>query len=140
MSSRALSASPGAPGEQSRSLLLYYLGTPAFALADLFFHVPVRVALPDGTARAAYYVVAFGLGLVCLRLPAAAPWVGMGESSVNLLILMLAVLLPIWAGPDALLAGGEVADGEVLMGRVANLALGGTVMVVGFHRARMALS
>ena len=129
-----------AAGRWVRGLAAYYLGTPAFAVVDFLFHIPVRVALPDGWARGAYYAAAFGLGVVCRRFPRTAPWVGMGESAANLLLLCLAVLLPIWSAPDALLAGGGLPASEMMMHRVVNLAIGGTVMVVSFHRSRAELA
>lgn len=82
------------------SVVLYYLATPAFAVADLGFHGPFRVSqvLPP-EARTAYYAGLFGLGLLCLSRRGATPWVGTLESSGNLLILLLGILLPIWNLP-----------------------------------------
>lgn len=121
-----------------RGLTGYYLATPVFAALDFLAGVPVRIAIPDERVRAAYYVGIFGLGLVCRYEPRWAPWVGMGESAFNLFLLMLAVLLPLWTVPDALLEGGAELGRTRLLERVANLALGGTVLVVAFYRQQAA--
>ena len=112
----------------------YYLVTPAFAVADLVFHAPIRVAgLTDPAHRLAYYAVVFALGLFCRARPEATPFVGIGESTVNLLLLFVAILLPIWSLPDQILSGGPVEGG--LSGiKIANALLSGTALVVSFHR------
>lgn len=119
-----------------RGLTAYYLATPLFALLDLGAGVSVRAAAIEGTApRVAYYAVLVVLGVLCRIRPSVAPWIGMGESSLNLLLLILAVLLPIWGASDAVLAGGALTGPEMIMERTMNLAIGGTVLVVSFHRS-----
>lgn len=117
-----------------RGLAAYYLATPLFLVFDLALNAPVRVAGLDGLGlRVAYYGAAFLLGFACRRWPGAAPFIAMGESSVNLFLLMLAVLLPVWSAPDAILAGGE-PDTGALAARTVNLALAGGVLVWAFHQ------
>lgn len=117
---------------------LYYLSTPLFAVLDFAWDVPVRVAgLGAPWQRGAYYLVLVLLGVLCRARPRAGPWVGMAESSVNLVLLLLAILLPIWSMPDAVLTGVTPAP---VMGGVglANAFLSGLVLVASFHRSRMA--
>lgn len=116
----------------NRSLLqAYYLATPLFAGLDLGMGLSVRSAGIDGVApRLAYYAGAFLLGLVMAARPRAAPWLGMGESVLNLTLLMAAVLVPVWSLAETMDAT-VVAD---LPSRVANLALSGAVLVYSFHR------
>jgi hypothetical protein len=98
----------------------YYLATPAFAAADLVFGLPVRVAgLAEPAHRLAYYAVVFALGLLCRYRPGSAPFVGMTESSVNLLLLLVAILLPIWSLPEALASGAPVSAGTMLAFAIA---------------------
>lgn len=118
-------------------LAWYYLATPLFAVLDLGAGWPVRVAgLGDPVHRALYYLAVTALGVAVARWPWAAPWAGMAESSTNLLLLCLSVLLPVWSLPDQVLAGGSpaVAGAPALV----NVALSGTVLVVAFHRHRRA--
>ncbi len=118
----------------------YYLATPVFAVLDLGFGVPVRVwALHDPEQRAVYYAIVILAGLLCWSRPKVAPWVGMLESVVNLFLLMLAVLLPIWSLPDALQSGGPLPRPLGALALV-NVALSGTILVTSFQRgSRLAL-
>lgn len=116
-----------------RGLAAYYLASPLFLVLDLALAAPVRVAGVDGLGgRLAYYGGGFLLGLACRRWPAAAPYMAMAESGGNLLLLMLAVLLPVWSAPDVVLAGGE-PDTGLILARTVNLALAGGVLVWAFH-------
>lgn len=122
--------------DRHRPLTLYYLATPLFALVDVGWDAPVRVAgLGDDSARWVYYAGLVALGLVCRRWPSTAPWVGMSESVVNLVLLLLSVLLPIWSAPDAILAGGT-PEGLLDQAALGNVALSGTALVWAFHRHR----
>lgn len=116
------------------SLVWYYLATPLFALLDLALGFPVRVAgLADPLHRGLYYVALVLLGLALRRRPALAPWAGMAESVVNLFLLLLAILLPVWSAPDRILAGGD--PGAVLPpARILNALVSGAVLVLAFHR------
>ena len=128
------------PRRSLNLVVAYYLVTPAFAVADLVFHAPIRVAgLADPAWRLAYYAVVFALGLLCRARPGATPFVGITESTVNLLLLFIAILLPIWSLPDALLAGAPVEAG--LSGtKVVNALLSGTALVMSFHRHEAAVA
>jgi len=113
----------------------YYLATPVFAVLDLGFGVPVRVwGLRDPGHRAIYYAIVVLAGLLCWSRPKVSPWVGMLESVVNLFLLMLAVLLPIWSLPDALLAGDPLPHPLGALALV-NVALSGSVLVASFRRS-----
>ena len=112
----------------------YYLATPLFAVADLAVGVPVRVGeiLPPGV-RYAYYAALFALGLLCRARPGATPWVGMAESSTNLLILFLSILVPIWSVGDAWMAGAPAHVG-LTPATGANALLAGGAMILSFRK------
>jgi hypothetical protein len=117
-------------------LRLYYLaGTPAFALADWILGLPIRVAgIHAPGLRLSYYAVLVLLGLLVLLRPGWGPWIGMAESAGNLLLLFLSILLPLWALPDLVAEGGELA---VPFGaaEVLNVLIVGGVLVGTFHRS-----
>jgi hypothetical protein len=116
----------------------YYLATPLFAVLDGVAGVPIRVsALQSPAHRFAYYGVVFLLGMLCRARPRFAPWVGMLESSANLFLLLLGILLPIWSLPDAVAAGGSLQAGLDGMS-AANALLVGGMLVLAFHRNRLA--
>ena len=132
----------------------FLLATPVFAGLDLAGVGALRVAaLPDFSGRAIYYLALVVLGVIMLRSPRAAPWIGMGESAVNVFLLMLSVLLPIWTlqetfgapGAEAG-AGGPVGTEELGIltpARLLNVALSGGVFIWSFyvnkHRAMRSL-
>ena len=116
----------------------YLLATPAFLIADIGFDMPVRISALEGSDyRFLYYAGATLLGVVSRFRPALAPWAGMAESSVNLLLLLLAILLPIWNLPDAVLNGSSV-EGPLDMTGLSNAMLSGSVLLYGFYRSQAA--
>jgi len=117
----------------------YYLATPLFAVADLGFGLPVRVAtvLSPGS-RVAWYAVVFALGLLCRARPSATPWVGILESSANLLVLLLSILLPIWSFPLDPMSGATGSVGLTSTG-AANALLSGGALILSFHRSQDAV-
>lgn len=137
-------AAGGSGGRQGsgggpRGLTLYYLATPLFVAVDLALGAPIRVAgLGAPEWRYGYYAVIFGLGVLCHLRPRLAPLVGMAESSVNLLLLLLSVLLPIWDLPLQAAAGGSAELGFDAA-RVWNVAIVGAALVISFKRSERAL-
>jgi len=122
-------------GEADRPFLAaYYLATPLFVLLDVVLGAPIRVAgLDDPIHRGLYYGGLVLLGLLARARPATAPWVGMAESSVNIFLLILSVMLPIWGMSEVLLEGGT-PPGPFDRVSVVNFLLSGTALVVSFHR------
>jgi hypothetical protein len=119
--------------KSGRLLTAYYLATPLFAVLDLGLSVPMRaVGVESPSLRLGYYAATFALGWVMKARPLLAPWLAMGESAVNLTLLMASVLIPIWSL-------GETMDGAALADlpdRVLNLALSGSVLVYSFYRSQ----
>jgi hypothetical protein len=134
MSRRPQAALSGDMG--ARLLRLYYWATPLFFLADSVWGVSVRASfLPSWNLRLGYYGFCLGCAVVCHRWPGSVPWVGMGESAVSLLLLILGIMLPIYGMHDAVLGGGAMAA-PLSAGRLVNVMLCGSVMVYSFHRHR----
>ncbi len=125
---------------RERALEGYYLAAPLFAVLDVVFDAPVRAAaIPDRRLRYAYYAATLACGVACHLRPRLAPHIGIGESSVNLLLLVLGVMLPIVQAPMVMLEGGTVDAGLDAAGLV-NFALSGTVLVASFHWSRRSLT
>jgi len=131
MGARALAPSPGSPD----LLAGYYLATPLFAALDAVAGWPVRLAgFPDQGWRWGWYLLLFLLGLLCRARPRLAPLVGMGESSVNLTLLFLSILLPIWGMTEQVYqVAGPIAFGPV---RIVNVLLSGGALILAFHRSQ----
>jgi hypothetical protein len=116
----------------------YLLSTPVFVVADLLFDMPFRVAaLADSNLRFFYYGGVMLCGVLTYARPATAPWVGMGESATNLLLLMLSILLPIWNMPDAIMSGAPL-EGPFDQMSLVNVVLSGSVLLYGYYRSQAA--
>ena len=111
----------------------YLLGTPLFLMMDLLFDAPIRVAaLQDTNTRFAYYGIAFGCGMICRARPRLAPWIGIGESGFSILLLILAIMLPIWDMADAALADQPLVNPFDTM-YLANFVLSGAMLLIAFY-------
>jgi len=118
----------------------YFALTPIFAVIDLAFGISVRAAwIPSIGWRVAYYAFAMGCFLLMRRRPAWTPWLGLGEGSVNMLLLLLSILGPLFALPAAVEAGEPIAYGFG-PGRLVNVLLAGCVIIVSIHRHEAALA
>ena len=97
-----------------RLIRWYYLGTPAFYVADRFFGLNVRVAFLDQwpAGRTAYYLFAFLLGLVAWRRPAWTAQLGLLESGANVTLLILSVM--VWYLGVLQAAGSDVGRLETV--------------------------
>jgi len=131
---------PGREGDEPlrglRIIQGYYLASPLFFLLGLWWGWEIRVTfLPDLQQRFGYYVLLSTLGLLAHFRPSSAPWVALGESALNLLLIMLWILLPLYALPGAAESGPvEVPYSvrEVLI----NGGLAGCFFLVGFYQAQ----
>jgi hypothetical protein len=115
----------------------YYLASPLFFLVALWWGWEIRVTfLPDIRQRFAYYVLLSTLGLLTHFRPSSAPWVALGESALNLLLVMIWILFPIYALPSVVESGPMEVPytvRQVLM----NGGLAGCFLLVGFYQAQM---
>ena len=120
----------------SNWLRSYYLSTPLFVLADSLLGLDFRVSgLHAPGYRHGYYGFCMLCALLLWYRPRLSPLVGMGESSVNLAILMLSVMLPILR-PD--LEGSGTYIG-LQGGNIINFILTGGVLLAAFYSAQRRL-
>jgi hypothetical protein len=130
------------PGGLARTDIVrwYFALTPIFAVIDLAFGVSVRAAwIPSIGWRVAYYGFAMGCFLLMRSRPGWTPWIGLGESSVNMLLLLLSILGPLFALPAAIEAGEPIAYGFGPE-RLVNVLLSGCVIILSIHRHEAALA
>jgi hypothetical protein len=114
----------------------YYLASPLFLVLGVWWGWEVRVTfLPDPGLRFAYYVLLGFLGLLAHFRPGSAPWVALGESSLNLFLIMLWILVPIFTLADDPLGAVPYTPGQVLV----NGLLAGGCFLLGFYRAQAVL-
>ena len=116
---------------------VYYLATPLFVILDVLFGVTVRAS---GLSQPEYRYLYYGLCLLCalgcfLRVRYTALIVIL-ESSVNLLILLLGVMLPVIHLGDL---HGQAAAVQINGDNILNFTITGLVLAGVFHAAQREL-
>jgi hypothetical protein len=117
---------------------LYYYGTPLFILMDYFGGISVRVAVLDSMPlyKNLYYGFCVLCGVGMYALPRCTPIVALFESSINILLIVLAVFLPYVQTvlqSDNILDSNWEAASAFAIPRIVNLVLAGTVAIFAFH-------
>lgn len=114
----------------------YYGLTPLFALADWLFGENVRAAGLAGYPglRAAYYGVCVGCFVLAHYRTRWAGAIGLGESSFNLLLLVLSVFLPYYALIESVSESGT-GENPFTPQFVANFLLAGGVWCASYYGA-----
>lgn len=111
-----------------RPILAYYLGgTPLFFVLDAAWDLSVRASFLDHLpARLAYYGFCLACGGLAWKFPRRASWIGLGESAVTIVLLVVSFMGPI------LTLGAEVAadpfapiGAPVTMEGIVNFAVAG---------------
>jgi len=112
---------------------VYYLATPVFALCDWIFHLNVRVAALDGqpALKNSYYAICTAAGALTYWKPSLSRVVGLAESSVNILLLVLGVMLPYYSLIGSF--NGEQAFMPFTPARVLNFLISGFMWVRVFY-------
>ncbi len=111
----------------------YYLATPIFLLADVFFGVNVRVAFLDQwpAGKWIYYGVAFILGIIAWRRPEWTAKIGLIESGADVVFIILSTA--IWYGGMLDAAGSDFGmPAPVPASALVNLALSALVAGVSY--------
>ena len=119
--------------------LYYLLGTGVFWLIDVVLSAPIRAAVIGRPAlRYGYYLGLLLIGMAVKLWPRSGPLLGLFETSVNLLLLVLSIMLPYWSLID------QVESGPLTLPftpwTFVNFGLTGAVLVIMLHKHRDALS
>ena len=117
-------------------LSLYYLATPAFLLGDLGLGLNLRVGYLNAYPglKYAYYGGCFLVGLLSLRRSATfLAAASLVETTLNISLLILSVMIPVLQFPMVILAGGTpVLPFSPLF--FCNFGLAGTFFLVSFYQ------
>ena len=112
----------------------YYLLTPVFAVLDGVFGFSFRISgITDPGYRLAWYGLCLLCALGCYLRPRQAALIAVAESSGNLLILFLGILLPIFRLGD--LEPATLASVSANAGHMLNFLLSGAILILMFHSA-----
>ncbi len=122
--------------------ILYYLATPLFALLDWIFGWNVRAAGLAGEPawKNVYYAICTGAGVLTALRPSLSRFVGLAESSINIFLLILGVLLPYWAAINQAAEGASVAGVPFTFTRLLNFMISGFMWIHVFHQSVDSLS
>lgn len=114
-------------------LRAYYLSTPVFFLLDLGLGIRVRAAFFGSTGlRYAWYGLALACGLASWAWPRLTEPIALTESTANLALVILGIMLPIYAVQDQILAGGPI-EAPYTVEEVLNAGLAGLVLVLAIY-------
>lgn len=122
---------------RSRALSLlrgYYVLTPLWGLAEILLKIPLRVGffISSPGERGLYYLGCTACGVAMFRWPRAAPYLGMGESSLNIAILVVGLMRPILSlSLDSIERG--TWDPPIQMASMLNFLLAGTVSLISYY-------
>lgn len=122
-----------------RLVWFYYLATPLFWGADLLWRVDFRVAwLVEPGYRSIYYLFCITVAVMGYLRCRWLALLGVLESSVNLLLLLASVMLPIYHLPGM---GGD-GGGQLVFTSAQGLLtfmLSAAVWLTAFHSAQQSL-
>ena len=116
----------------------YYLATPLFALLDFVWGVNVRAAGLEALRgpRYAYYALCLICGVVTYLAPSLTNIIGVAESSVNILVLMLGIIVPYYGMAEQVMSDRPVSN-PVTAEHVVNFLISGFVWVSVFYRSSL---
>ena len=117
-----------------RYLKLYYYITPVFVFIDIFWDQTFRAAgINEPLFRYYYYGFCFLCALLCYFRPCLSSIITLVESSINMTILMLGIILPI------VMLGNRVESGEIEAGlsvqKLIAFILSGSLICYSFYTA-----
>lgn len=114
-------------------LYLYYLATPLFLLMEALFGMNVRVSIP-GDSDALYYLylaICFACGIGFRNAPFKAALFALFESAVNIFLLVLSVMLPIFYAPATAESGMNFNFG---LQELIHFLIAGAILLIGFQQ------
>ncbi|MBM2830175.1 MAG: hypothetical protein HW411_965 [Gammaproteobacteria bacterium] len=114
---------------------IYYYLTPLFFLLDYVWGQSFRIAgLSDPVHRYYYYGFCILCGLICYFKPVLSYLITMMESSINIFILVLGVMLPIATIGN--LEEQEIVSVGLSWQRLINFVLTGSILLYNFYSAQ----
>lgn len=112
----------------------YYYLTPLFFIADFLWDQSFRVAgLGDPVYRHYYYGFCLACAMVCYLTPRLSSLVTLFESSINMAILVLGIMLPVINAGNTLEAGGSEIGLSVQ--RLINFIFAGSLICYSFYNS-----
>lgn len=118
---------------QFNTLHIYYLATPVFFILHYAFDINLRIVIPgapDGWLYA-YYLFCFVAAFTAFNSVLTGAIFALIESSVNILLLLLNVLLPIYTiGHD----GAAFENTAFGVPELVHFLIAGSILLYSFYR------
>ena len=114
----------------------YYLSTPAFFLLDWFTGINLRASYFDHKPllNITYYALSFGCGILCLFFRRATVLIGLGESVLNIFMLIAGFMLTYVAAiHNAMNDSPELAQNIQALQSTGNFTISGTILCFSFY-------
>lgn len=112
-------------------LYLYYRITPLFLIVDVMFAAPIRVSfISSPNIRYAYYAFCFACSILFRYKPVLATRIAYTELAANFILIILAIMLPIYQALDLVEQGIDPTFNEA---KIINLGMSGALLVFGFY-------
>ena len=119
--------------KKNELIRLYYFITPLFFALDLLFGVNFRITIPGSEGDTFYYLyiaACFILGSFVFKSPLSSSLFGLAESSINILLLLLSVMLPIFSLAENLDTMNSFSFGTQ---EIIHFLIAGTILMLSFH-------
>ena len=100
---------------------------------DLLFGVNFRITIPGSEGDTFYYLyiaACFILGSFVFKSPLSSSLFGLAESSINILLLLLSVMLPIFSLAENLDTMNSFSFGTQ---EIIHFLIAGTILMLSFH-------
>jgi hypothetical protein len=114
----------------------YYWATVIFVVLDLAFSINIRTAAFGGNAIYKFYYYAFCficLAVIMLK-PKLAFIVGLLESTISIVLLILGFLVPLYLVPGQIESGVDLAS-VVTTNKIINFLISATIESFAFYGA-----
>ena len=119
--------------KKNELIRLYYFITPLFFAMDFLFGLNFRITIPGSEGDTFYYLyiaACFILGSFVFKSPLSSSLFGLVESSVNILLLILSVMLPIFSLAENLETMNTFSFGTQ---EIIHFFIAGSVLILSFH-------
>lgn len=119
--------------KKNELIRLYYFVTPLFFAVDLLFGVNFRITIPGSEGDTFYYLyiaACFILGSFVFKSPLSSSLFGLAESSINILLLLLSIMLPIFSLAENLDTMNSFSFGTQ---EIIHFLIAGTILMLSFH-------
>ena len=115
------------------TLQVYYLATPVFFILHFIFDINLRISIPGAhdSWLYMYYALCFVAGFIAFNTVITGAVFSLIESTINILLLLLSVLMPIYNIGHVAGENGGIAFG---LPELVHFFIAGSILLVSFYQ------